>query len=127
MNIGLHDASHVVDRMITSNYKELREGSMQGNPDDVIYTYAFYNTFANAYYHLRDLIEGKPYYDGEFMTEYRRLEGYEEDSANILAQVAMQRGVPVATAKKYLLGLLNSGIESLVQTPVYSPEVVEKK
>lgn len=32
-----------------------------------------FSTFADMYYAIRDLIEGKSYFDGLFMTEYREL------------------------------------------------------
>lgn len=119
MDIGLYDCASLVDKIIDSNYNELKDGCMKGNPDDSIYRYAQISTFASMYYRLRDVIEGKSYYDGLFMTEYRELPiEYEAKSNGIISSYARCENISNEEAKTMLLDTLNQGMKLLFQTPI---------
>lgn len=120
VDIGLYDAAKIIDDAISDNYIELIEGSMKGNDDKRVYQYAMFNTFAGMYYQIRDLIEGKSYYDGQFMTENRELpEEYERQSQGLISSF-MERAKVTSSevAKNQLLNALNEGISSLKNIPL---------
>ena len=120
IDIGLYDSAKKVDSVISENFIELMNGSMKGNKDTMVYQYAMFNTFAEMYYSIRDLIEGKTYYDGQFMTENRELPSeYEQQSQNLLNAFTNRAKVPsIDVAKSQLLNALNEGIESLKNIPL---------
>ena len=120
IDIGLYDAAKIIDNAIADNYIELIEGSMKGNDDKMVYQYAMFNTFAGMYYSIRDFVEGKSYYDGQFMTENRELpEEYERQSQGLISSF-MERAKVTSpeVAKSQLLNALNEGISSLKNIPL---------
>lgn len=120
IDIGLYDSAKKVDDAISENFIELMNGSMKGNEDTMVYQYAMFNTFAEMYYSIRDLIEGKTYYDGQFMTEHRELPSeYEQQSQSLLnAFMVRSKVASIDVAKSQLLTALNEGIELLKNIPL---------
>lgn len=115
IDIGLYDAAKIVDDIEEKNCLELFHGSMKGQDLQQVNTYAMYSTFADMYYAIRDLIEGKTYYDGQFMNEYRELpEEYEKQSQGLI-DAYMQRSKVSSKdiAKEQLLATLNEGMSEL--------------
>ena len=62
-----------IDGKVEKNCIEFINGPMKGQDLKQVNTYVIFSTFADMYYAIRDLIEGKSYFDGLFMTEYREL------------------------------------------------------
>lgn len=115
IDIGLYDAAKIVDGIEEKNCVELFNGSMKGQDLQQVNTYAMFSTFADMYYAIRDLIEGKTYYDGQFMTEYRELPVEYEKESQGLIDAFMQRSKVSSKdiAKEQLLTTLNEGVSEL--------------
>lgn len=115
VDIGLYDAAKIVDHIEAKNCLELFHGSMKMQDLQQVNTYAMFYTFADMYYAIRDMIEGKSYYDGQFMTEYRELSSEYEKESRVLMDNFMQRAKVFSrdTAKNQLLATLNEGIVEL--------------
>lgn len=119
MSIGLHDCASLVDKAIDENYNELKTGCMYGNPDESIYRYAQVGTIADVYYRIRDLIEGKSYYDGKFMTEYRELSPvFASQSDTLIVNYARRKNISKEEAKQELRQTLDDGFAALSKTPI---------
>jgi len=115
IDIGLYDAAKIVDDIEEKNCLELFHGSMKGQDLQQVNTIAMFNTFSDMYYAIRDLIEGKTYYDGQFMTEYRELPVEYEKESQALIDAFMQKSKVSSkdVAKEQLLKALNGGILEL--------------
>lgn len=115
IDIGLYNAAKIVDDIEEKNFLKLFHGSMKGQDTQQVNTYAMFSTFADMYYSIRDLIEGKTYYDGRFMTENRELPVEYEKESQELIDSFMQRAKISSkeVAKNQLLTTLNEGISEL--------------
>lgn len=119
MSIGLYDCASIIDKAIDENYNELKNGCMYGNSDETVYRYAQVNTFADVYYRIRDLIEGKSYFDGKFTSEYRELPtGFVSESDTLISSYAHRKNISKEDAKKELLQTLADGFTALSKTPI---------
>ena len=119
MSIGLHDCASMVDKAIDENYNELKVGCMYGNSDESIYRYAQVGTIADVYYRIRDLIEGKNYFDGKFMSEYRELGPvFASQSDTLIANYARRKNISKEEAKQELRQTLDDGFAALSKTPI---------
>lgn len=127
IDIGLYDSAKVMDEIVSNNFAELINGSMKGNNSEQVYQYAMYNTFADMYYSIRDLIEGKSYYDGQFMTTYRELPFEYENESQRLINSFKERAIIQSpeTAKNQLINTLNEGIKILAKVPIKKPDIPE--
>lgn len=119
IDIGLYDSAKIADDSIIENFIELINGSMKGNSDKQVYQYAMFNIFAGMYYSIRDFIEGKSYYDGQFMNEYRELPNeYESQSQKLISSFIERAKIDSSEiAKTQLLNTLNEGISALTNIP----------
>lgn len=130
IDIGLYDSSKIMDGAITENYIDLVNETMHLNSDMQNYKYALFSTFANIYYSIRDFIEGKTYYDGQFMTEYRELPSeYNNLSQELISSFMEKTKIDSPeVAKTQLLSTLNDGINILTNIPfVKSVELANEK
>ncbi len=129
VDIGLYSCAKVIDDTIDDNYDELIHGSMSGNDVDIVRRYALVSAFADMYYAIRDYIEGKSYYDGQFMTEYRELgDDYLRYSHGLLdAYMRREKISSKEEAKNALMVLLNEGVIALGKIPFQARPALEGK
>lgn len=115
INVGLYDSAKLVDDKVEKNCIEFINGPMKGQDIKQVNTYAMFSTFADMYYAIRDLIEGKSYFDGLFMTEYRELpDEYEKQSQQLIADFMKKSNVSSEiVAKEQLLATLYEGVSEL--------------
>lgn len=114
-DIGLYEAAEKIDEVVQYNFDVLQKESLSNNFASNIMILAIMSTFFDMYYQLRDIIEGKSYYDGRFMNEYRELPlNYENSSDELLSAIAKSKEMSVKDVKEYLINKLDRGITDLV-------------
>ena len=119
-DIGLYNSAKVIDGIVQDNFRKLRDDNLSNNTDDHLMKLAVMTTFASMYYQLRDVIEGKSYYDGKFLNEYRELPvEYEKSSLELLEYIAKTKSKSVFDVKKEMLGKLDQGINDLITATQY--------
>lgn len=119
LSVNLYDDSKNIEKIVSDNFEKLKSKMNKDLDDWYMYKLAILATFAHAYYELRDLLEGKSYFDAEFLTEYRELpKEYAELSFQLLYRASRLRGETISDTRENLLEILNKGMDVLERTPI---------
>ena len=112
-DISYYNIPKKIDEMVEANFNILKKRDKGNNPDYDLYEKVVINTFASFYYGIRDVLEGKSYYD-QYNTS-RELPDYYIYSQDDLDIIANQKGVPRDLLKEDLLEQLDSGIDVIAK------------